>query len=207
MKSLPATFPIRVSTLALLAALGIQAGCSSLDFGLSGDSIDYKSTATKTKSLEVPPDLSQLARDSRYQPQGGVISASSAGTAPAVGVAGVAGVAGVPSAATVIPTVAVAANSGMRVERQGQQRWLVVPMTPEQLWPQVRAFWEQRGFNLVVDDAKAGLLETNWAENRAKLPNDLIRSTIGKVFGNLWDTGARDQFRTRVERTATGSEV
>ena len=212
MKSLPAAFPIRVSTLALLAALGIQAGCSSLDSGLSGDSIDYKSAATKTKSLEVPPDLSQLARDSRYQPQGGVISASSAGTAPAVGVAGIAGVvgvAGVAGAATVTPAVAVAvaANSGMRVERQGQQRWLVVPMTPEQLWPQVRAFWEQRGFNLVVDDAKAGLLETNWAENRAKLPSDLIRSTIGKVFGNLWDTGARDQFRTRVERTATGSEV
>ena len=212
-KSLPSTFPIRVSTLALLAALGIQAGCSSLDSGLSGDSVDYKSTATKTKSLAVPPDLSQLARDSRYQPQGGVISASSAGTAPVVGVTGSpgspvsAGVTGSAGAATVLPTVAVAANGGMRVERQGQQRWLVVPMTPEQLWPQVRAFWEQRGFNLVVDDAKAGLLETNWSENRAKLPSDVIRSTIGKVFGNLWDTGERDQFRTRVERTATGSEV
>ena len=210
MKSLPAAFPIRVSTLALLAALGIQTGCSSLDAGLSGDSIDYKSTGTKTKALEVPPDLSQLARDSRYQPQGGVISASSAGAAPAApaaGVAGIAGGAGVVGGSTATPTVAVTANGGMRVERQGQQRWLVVPMAPEQLWPQVRAFWEQRGFSLVVDDAKAGLLETNWSENRAKLPTDLIRSTIGKVFGNLWDTGERDQFRTRVERTATGSEV
>ena len=210
MKSLPAAFPIRISTLALLAALGIQTGCSSLDAGLSGDSIDYKSTGTKTKTLEVPPDLSQLARDSRYQPQGGVISASSAGAAPAAGVAGTAGAAGVVGVgggATATPTVAVTANGGMRVERQGQQRWLVVPMAPEQLLPQVRAFWEQRGFNLVVDDAKAGLLETNWAENRVKLPTDLIRSTIGKVFGNLWDTGERDRFRTRVERTATGSEV
>lgn len=206
-KSLPAAFPIRVSTLALLAALGIQTGCSSLDAGLSGDSIDYKSTGTKTKTLEVPPDLSQLARDSRYQPQGGVISASSAGAAPAAGMAGTAGAAGVVGGATATPTVAVTANGGMRVERQGQQRWLVVPMAPEQLLPQVRAFWEQRGFNLVVDDAKAGLLETNWAENRTKLPTDLIRSTIGKVFGNLWDTGERDRFRTRVERTATGSEV
>ena len=210
MKSLPAAFPIRISTLALLAALGIQTGCSSLDAGLSGDSIDYKSTGTKTKTLEVPPDLSQLARDSRYQPQGGVISASSAGAAPAAGVAGTAGAAGVVGVgggAMATPTVAVTANGGMRVERQGQQRWLVVPMAPEQLLPQVRAFWEQRGFNLVVDDAKAGLLETNWAENRVKLPTDLIRSTIGKVFGNLWDTGERDRFRTRVERTATGSEV
>ena len=203
MKSLPAAFPIRISTLALLAALGIQAGCSSLDSGLSGDSVDYKSTATKSKRLEVPPDLSQLARESRYQPQGGVVSASSAGTAATAATVATASTVG----ATATPAVVLPAGGGMRVERQGQQRWLVVPMTPEQLWPQVRTFWEQRGFNLVVDDAKAGLLETNWAENRAKLPADIIRSTIGKVFGNLWDTGERDQFRTRVERTATGSEV
>ena len=190
--------PIRICTLGLLAVLGIQAGCSSLDSGLSGDSVVYRSATTKSKPLEVPPDLTQLARDSRYQPQGGVISASSAGTAAIPSGAG---------QAPATPTVALAANGGMRVERQGQQRWLVVPMTPEQLWPQVRTFWEQRGFNLVVDDAKSGLLETNWAENRAKLPSDIIRSTIGKVFGNAWDTGERDQFRTRVERTATGSEV
>ena len=190
--------PIRICTLGLLAVLGIQAGCSSLDSGLSGDSVVYRSATTKSKPLEVPPDLTQLARDSRYQPQGGVISASSAGTAATPSGAG---------QATSAPTVALAANGGMRVERQGQQRWLVVPMTPEQLWPQVRTFWEQRGFKLVVDDAKSGLLETNWAENRAKLPSDIIRSTIGKVFGNAWDTGERDQFRTRVERTATGSEV
>ena len=195
MKSLPAASPIRICTLALLATLGVQAGCSSLDSGLSGDSIDYRSTVTKTKPLEVPPDLSQLARESRYQPQGGVISASSAGTAAPGAVA------------TATPTVALSTSGGMRVERQGQQRWLVVPTAPEQLWPQVRAFWEQRGFSLVVDDAKSGLLETNWAENRAKLPNDIIRNTIGKVFGNAWDTGERDQFRTRVERTASGSEV
>ena len=83
-KSHPAATPIRLATLALLA---LTAGCSTLDSGLSGDTVDYRGAATKTKPLEVPPDLSQLARDSRYQPQGGVISASSAATAPAAGAA------------------------------------------------------------------------------------------------------------------------
>ncbi len=178
----------RLATLALFVSL---AGCSSLDS--SSDTIDYRGGGAKVKPLEVPPDLSQLSRDSRYQPQGGVISASGT-TAPL-------------SATAAAPTVAVAALSGMRVERQGQQRWLVAPQTPEQLWPQLRAFWEQRGFSLVVDDAKSGLLETNWAENRAKLPSDVVRNTLGRLVGNLWDTGERDQFRTRVERTATGSEI
>ena len=198
MKSPFVTTPIRKATLALSGAFALaalSAGCSSLDAGLSGDTVDYRSTAAKSKPLEVPPDLSQLARESRYQPQGGVISASSAGAAPA------------PATAAAASVVAVASEGGMRVERQGQQRWLVVPLTPEQLWPQLRSFWEQRGFNLVVDDAKSGLLETNWAENRAKLPSDVIRNTLGRLLGNAWDTGERDQFRTRVERTATGSEV
>ena len=64
----------------------------------------------------------------------------------------------------------------MRIEREGNQRWLYVPMPPEQLWPQLRAFWQERGFNLVVDEPETGVMETDWAENRAKIPEDLVRS-------------------------------
>jgi outer membrane protein assembly factor BamC len=95
----------------------------------------------------------------------------------------------------------------MRIERQGQLRWLVVPMTPEQLWPQLRPFWEQRGFAIEVEDAAAGIIETNWAENRAKLPSEAVRNVVGRLLGTLYDTGERDRYRTRVERTAEGSEV
>ena len=188
-----AAAPFRPSLLALVALTALQAGCSSLD-SATDDKVDYRSTATKAKALEVPPDLTQLARDTRYQPQGGVISASAAGAAPAVGTA--------PK-----PAVALNAQDNMRIERQGQFRWLVVPQTPEALWPQLRAFWEQRGLAIAVEDAKAGIIETTWAENRAKLPVDAIRNTIGRFFGNVYDTGERDQYRMRVERTATGSEV
>jgi outer membrane protein assembly factor BamC len=95
----------------------------------------------------------------------------------------------------------------LRVERQGQQRWLVSPQTPEQLWPQLKAYWAQRGATLVVDDAKTGILETDWAENRDKAPKDFIRSTLGQLFSNVFDSGFRDRYRMRVERTVSGSEV
>jgi outer membrane protein assembly factor BamC len=103
--------------------------------------------------------------------------------------------------------VAVNAQDGIRIERQGQQRWLVSQQTPEVLWPQLRAFWEQRGFTIASEDAKAGVLETNWSENRAKLPADVVRSTLGRFLGSVYDTGERDQFRMRVERTPAGSEI
>ncbi len=95
----------------------------------------------------------------------------------------------------------------MRVVREGNQRWLVVPMPAEQLWPQLREFWTERGFNLVVDNAQAGVMETDWAENRAKIPQDIVRRTIGRVIDGLYDTGERDRYRTRVERTGNTSEV
>ena len=190
-KSLPAHTPIRLAALALAASLG---ACSSIDGALSGDKVDYRSGNTKAKALEVPPDLTQLARESRYQVQGGVITASGAGITPA-------------AAAAAGAAVAVAAPAGMRVERTGQQRWLVTQTAPEQLWPQLKAFWEQRGFTLEVDNAAAGVMETSWAENRSKLPNDVIRNTLGRLIGGLYDTGERDRYRTRIERTPGGTEV
>jgi outer membrane protein assembly factor BamC len=173
------------------------AGCSSVESFLAGDKIDYKSQANKTAPLEVPPDLTQLSRDSRYQPQGGVVSAS--------GIQANAVVAAATAAST--PTVAPSAVGEMRIERDGNQRWLVTPVAPEQLWPQLRLFWTEAGFALAVDDAQAGVMETDWAENRAKIPIDGLRRLFGGVLEPLYSTGERDRYRTRVERTATGSEV
>ena len=95
----------------------------------------------------------------------------------------------------------------MRIERAGNERWLVTSATPEQLWPQLVAFWQERGFALAKEDAQAGVIETEWAENRAKIPQDFLRRTIGKVFEGAWSTSERDMFRTRVERTARGTEI
>lgn len=185
-----------VSALAA-ASLALLSACSTIGGLFSGDKIDYRTTAAKTKPLEVPPDLTQLARDTRYQTQGGVVSAAGvAAAAPATTPAG-----------TAAGTVAPGRLEDMRVERNGQYRWLVVPKTPEQLWPQVRGFWEKNGFTLASENAPAGVMETGWAENRAKLPNDSIRSTIGRLFGGLYDTGERDLYRTRIERTDGGSEI
>jgi outer membrane protein assembly factor BamC len=187
----------RFSTVTTVLALaGAMSACSTVDDFLRGDKLDYRSQANKTAPLEVPPDLSQLARTSGYQPQaGGTVSASTmAATAPA-------------AAASAAPTVAPQAVGDVRIERDGNQRWLVTKLTPEQLWPQLITFWQERGFILVTQSPEAGVIETDWAENRAKIPSDLIRNTIGKLIDSMYSTGERDKFRTRVERTATGSEV
>ena len=184
------------ATAAALLALG---GCTTVSNLTSGDKIDYRSAGTTTRGLDIPPDLTQLMRDSRYPSQTGqTVSASDyqSALAPAAD-AGVA-----PT-----PLVAVAAAGDVRLERLGNERWLSTTLPPERLWPLLRQFWQERGFGLAVDDAPTGTMETQWAENRAKLPQDFIRNTIGRAIDAVYSTGERDKFRTRVERTPVGSEI
>jgi len=180
-----------------LAAAVALAGCSSTDL-FGGDKIDYRSKAAKTSPLEVPPDLTQLSREARYVPQAGSVSATTYQSAAAPVVA----------PGTGAPTVAIDARGELRIERSGNERWLVTTLPPEVLWPRIKAFWQERGFTIVYENPDAGVMETDWAENRAKLPQDFIRNTLGRVLDQLYSTGERDKFRTRIERTAGGgSEI
>lgn len=173
------------TALALCMALAL-AGCTILE----GEKIDYKS-ASKGTSLEVPPDLTQLSRETRYNVPGGAVTATGFQ----------AGQASTPNNA------ALSSMGDVRVERTGNTRWLVVNRTPDQLWGPVRDFWQENGFLLNVDQSNLGIMETDWAENRAKIPQDFIRNTLGKVFDSLYSTGERDKFRTRMERGANGTEI
>ena len=186
--------PVRAATLALALALG---GCASVENLLSGEKIDYRSQSAKTTPLEVPPDLTQLARDSRYQPQSGSISAAQMQQQSSA----------VPSAHAPSANVAVNAAGEVRIVRDGNQRWIVTSLPPEQIWPVLRSFWLERGFTLAVDNAEVGVMETDWAENRAKLPNDMVRNLLGKVLDSLYSTSERDRFRIRVERGSAGTEI
>jgi outer membrane protein assembly factor BamC len=108
---------------------------------------------------------------------------------------------------TSAPLIAPSEVAGYRVEKDDHRRWLSVPKPPEQVWPLIVSFWQDLGFTLVKNDAAAGVLETNWAENRAKLPQDIIRKSLGSLLDSVYSTGEMDQYRTRIERTPGGSEV
>jgi len=192
-KQVFASTPVRAAVLLLALGLG---GCSSFDSMMGGDRIDYRGAARKTNALEVPPDLTPLARDGRYLPQSGPVSAN------ALQQQGVRGM-GTPETTNVAPVKL----GDMRIERRGSTRWLVVSQSPDALFPKLRQFWQDNGFTLTTDSPETGVIETEWAENRAKLPDDIIRNTLGRVLNSLYSTGERDKFRTHVERTAAGTEI
>ena len=152
-----------------LLALGLLAGCSSIRDVMEGERVDYKTSGAKGPSLDIPPDLTQLSRETRYVVPGTAVSASNYQTA---------------QPAQAVQTAATAVGD-VRIERSGTQRWLVVNRPADKLWSPVRDFWLESGFLLSQDQENLGIMETDYAENRAKLPQDFIRSAIGKVFDGL----------------------
>ncbi|MET0383209.1 MAG: outer membrane protein assembly factor BamC [Burkholderiaceae bacterium] len=194
--------PLRVLTVALLTALG---GCTVVGDWFGGDHADYKSGSKRTRPLEVPPDLTQLQRDSRYLPQGGVVVASDL-SRPGAASTGTSspGVPAGPIPAGGAPSVALNVVGDLHLEHVDGQRWLVSKEAPEAVLPKVRDYWLSHGFTLKVDDPKTGILETDWIQNKTKLPGDFIHNLLGRTFDSLYDSGLRDRYRTRLERRADG---
>ncbi len=172
-------------------------GCSSISSWMEPERVDYKSSSkAPVKSLEIPPNLTQLQRDNRYAVAGtnnGTATASSYGEQQA----------NRPGANAAV--VAVAANQEVRVERAGNQRWLVTKQSPEALWPQIRDFWQESGFLINIELPEAGIMETDWAEKRLNVPQGMIRGFLAKTLDSAYDAGIRDKFRTRLERLPDGS--
>ena len=165
------------------------AACSSL--GIENKKVEYKS-AGKAPTLETPPDLVAPARDDRFAvPDAGggkgraTFSAYSQERSPQAKGA---------RNSDVLPSVEKA-----RIERSGNQRWLVVPGTPAQAWDTVKEFWLENGLLIKTEVPEAGVMETDWAENRAKIPQDFLRNMLGKVIDSMYSTAERDKFRTRLE--------
>ena len=174
-------------------AATLLAGCSWTGSLFTSDKVQYETAQTR-QPLEVPPDLSQLPRDERFlvpdRPQ--TITASGQGQRPGVGP--------VAAGAPVVPASAVA-----KLEREGNTRWLAVNLPPEKAWPVLLDFWPSIGLKVEKADPNAGVLETNWAENRAKLPQDIIRRTLGRVLDSVYSTNEQDKYRARIERTGQGT--
>jgi outer membrane protein assembly factor BamC len=178
--------------LALAISAALLAGCGLLTSNES-KSMEYKTAkSSAAPSLEVPPELTNPTIDERF-----VVPNAKAQTystysrdrnaTPTSG-------------STVLPKVSVA-----KIERSGDQRWLVVSIDPDKLWPLVREFWVENGFVLKRDSPEVGIMETDWAENRPRIPMDQpsVRGLIARVMPDIYSTSQRDKFRTRMEKGAT----
>lgn len=173
---------------AVLATGALVAGCGTS----SPTKVDYKSDSkSKEVSLAVPPNMLEESADQRsLPPQGGATSLSALQQVQQAA----------PPTDAVVPAV-----SGMHIQRDGTESWLVIDgRKPADIWPQVRRFWQEQGFLLVVDQRDKGVMETDWNETHPQINDGLIRSVISKAMGNSYVTAERNKYRTRLDTAPNG---
>mgnify|MGYP002713235508 FL=1 len=180
----------RISTLVLLLPVALTlVSCGGEGF-VRERKVDYRKAATLPR-LDIPPDLSQ-------------VEARGAGVFPPTTALGTSTYSSFTTSQKAVSTTEKSSvlprPETVRVEHDGVNRWLVVESPPEQVWPQVREFWLQQGFLIKREDPRLGIIETDWAENRADIPKGVIRNFLGKAFDALYSAPTRDKYRIRLER-------
>ena len=168
-------------------------GCAlyNVAAGNSKNELEYETVIDKTPPLEVPPDLTGPETEGRYIVPD--LKPTESKTYSAYSKERADGKNG-------INTRLLPENSDesmVRMERSGTQRWLVVKGEPEIVWPIIKDFWKEMGFGIKVEIPEAGVIETDWAENRAVTPQNILLRKISNI--------EFDKFRTRLERGDEGT--
>lgn len=185
----------RYASLTIGLGLTVLAGCSQLNQLTGGEeAVNYKSTVAGDP-LSIPPDLSQANSGAHYKaPEGSTTFSQFAKNQQERRTAG--------PGENILPQ-----SSGVQVMRDGNIRWLVVDQPAEVVYPKVVEFWGEQGFTIRTQNSRAGLMETDWAENRAKIPEGWIKSALGSLMDSVFDSGERERFRSRLERVNGKTEI
>ena len=185
MNSLSLNLPHRV--VLALSVIGLLSSCSLFD----SNKVNYKAQVTKQPiTLEVPPELSQLNRETRYLIPGDTVSAND-----------------LKLIAPIKNSIAPKQLGDIRMEHAGAEHWLVVKRSASSVWPVLKQFWLDNGFVLSSEDAKTGFIETDWLENKSNLPQDFISRTLNKYLSGASSSGIRDKFITRLESGDSEVEI
>ena len=176
----------------LLGGVLVLAACSgnleeSLDEVLPAKEAQYKSSRS-LPPLEVPPNLSSQGIQDAYLLPGENTQGSATLSNQQV------------ASGTVQRSIVLPQLTDVRVDRNGDKRWLVINAPAEAVWPTVRGFWLERGHLIRLEDPSVGIMETDWAENRADIPQGFIRNLLEKISTQLYSAATRDKFRVRLER-------
>ena len=171
----------------VLVMLPAVTACSWLDTLFPDRSRDYRK-AEPTANLEVPPDLTTTpVTDSLVVPTDSTTLSGYTTARKSYGHRS--------GESPVLPS-----QESLRLERHQDRAWLVVQGEPEAVWPEAREFWLENGFFIMTEDPATGVLETDWVENRERIPQGPIRSLVGRVWDQAYSSAYRDRYRMRLER-------
>jgi outer membrane protein assembly factor BamC len=168
-----------------------------MDEVLPDREVEYKKEKQAEVDLEVPPDLTRSSISDAL-----VVPDVAQGESPTYSeyMAGQQFGKSTAASQAVLPKV-----PNMRVERDGDVRWLVIDWPADRVWEKARAFWAENGILLIEEDPTVGVMETDWLENRADIDTDIVSNTLRRFLDGFYTAATRDQYRLRIESNTAGT--
>ena len=164
---------------------------SGINDTFAGRKVDYKKQSRNVESLEVPPDLTTASYDEMMV----VPDINTGGTAT------YADYAKERKGNQIVVDKVLPVQDNIELVREGKDdvRHLIITGTKAQTWEKMREFWLNSGMLIKRENPSTGILETEWAENRADIPQDFIRTALSTVLEAFYSAGTRDKYRVRIE--------
>ncbi|MGF1644763.1 MAG: outer membrane protein assembly factor BamC [Thiotrichales bacterium] len=181
--------------IALTAMLAMVVGCGTL----RGTEDEAYLDSRGVSALKAPPALVVPEPDPTYQipgAQAGVTAPKPASRPPALDAA--------PSSS---PPVATAPRSASRIESEGQLSWVRSDLAPDRIWEPLRVFWRDQQVKLAEDRPDTGVMRTEWITEGPSLSQSQLQTAVEQISSSSAQGPVRHQYRIRVERTPTGSNV
>jgi outer membrane protein assembly factor BamC len=181
----------RFKILINLIILVILSGCSTIDEVLPDYRKDYNKSQTAPE-LEIPPDLiNSTDIDQELNiPEVGKTSRNTKS-----------------NATVVVDEDVLPVSKQAEIKSNGNSRWLELETEPKIVWAKIKQFLQKNNFSLKKDNPNTGIMETEWLEYKANVPESGIRRFFAKALGSSYSTGNRDKFRIRLERGTSITKV
>ena len=93
-------------------------------------------------------------------------------------------------------------NVNVEVLRDNYRRWLLVDLSPSDVWTLSKEFFRSYGFTIEKENQKTGILETDYLEIETKVPDrslGKIRAALAKALKTQYGLPIADKYRLRVE--------
>jgi len=90
----------------------------------------------------------------------------------------------------------------VEVRRDNVRRWLLVNMTPNEVWLLSKEFFRSFGFKIEKENQKIGIMETDYLEIDTNVPDKslgAIRSGLSKLLNTQYGLPIADKYRIRIE--------
>ncbi len=160
---------MRIFLLLVIAISGLTACSSGSDFKY----LDIRTAA----NLEVPPDLTQVALNDKFEIPSNF--SSSLGE-------------------TVNKIPVLAQVDSVKLEGTADFYWLSIDGQIENLYKTIKNFWASEGFALDIDEPVIGIMQTQWILKEEGGAED--RGFLANLFASDNLSESQDQYRTRIAK-------